>query len=481
MMIGTDSEKQMEAFAETCERLWAEDAAAGDPRYLVRAPARLDVMGGIADYAGSLVLQSALPLEARVAIAPRTDQKVSITSVNLPGDGHPRRSVWPLATLYSANGKLTSPENLAAHFDASGSAWVRPIAGVFYTLLEAGAVPHYGGGASLIIESEIPPAAGIGSSAAVSVATGLALAAMTEQSIAPMELARLCQRAENLVAGLPGGITDKVVSLLAETGALLQMRCQPHELLGYLPLCPGATVLGINSGTQGEKRIQKFVETRVASFMGLRIIESFMRGARNGGDVISGYLANITPTEYVERIRDALPTKMRGRDFLERYGHIDDAATRVEPDTIYKVRSRTEHHIYENDRVHRFAERMNRAARSSDTEPLIEAGELMYASHWSYSQRCGMGSIETDVLVNCLRKQGSSRGIYGSKVTSGGCGGTVAVLLADTPGAHAAVQEACRAYAEKTGHAPQVFTGSRNGAASEPPQRLSVPANQART
>jgi galactokinase len=471
-MIGTDTNKVVDGFVSACDRVWAEQTLASGPRHITKAPARLDVMGGIADYTGSLVLQWALPLEARVAIAPRNDQKVSITSIGWSNDGDSAQSVWPLSALYAPAGKLASPEAFSAHFHASGCPWARHVAGVFYTLLEAGAVPHYAGGASLVIQSDIPHDAGIGSSAAIAVATGLALAALTGKSIAPIELARLCHRAENFVVGNPRGISDKVVALMAGAGSLLQMRCQPHELLGHMRLCPGTTIIGIDSRVHGDKRLIKFTETRVASFMGLRIIETILRNGQSAHGLTGGYLANITPTDYVERFRDLLPTKMRGRDFLERYGHIDDAATRVDPDTIYKVRSRTEHHIYENDRVHRFAERFSRATRTGERDALIEAGELMYASHWSYSQRCGMGSIETDILVNLLRAHGPTKGIYGAKVTSAGCGGTLAALIADTPAAHEAIEDACRAYAEKTAREPRLFRGSANGGASEPARRL---------
>lgn len=470
-MTGVDIEKRIEAFASVCGPVWAEQSANG-PRYVARAPARLDVMGGIADYTGALVLQCALPVEAFVGIAARSDQKVGITSFGWSQDGKSTQAIWPLSALYTTAGKLASPEAFAAYFDASGCGWARHVAGVFFTLLEAGAVPHFGGGASIVIQSDIPVGAGLGSSAAVSVATGLALAAMTGSAVAPIEIARLCQRAENLVVGMPRGISDKAAALLSGAGALLQMRCQPHEMLGLMRLCEGTTILGIDSCVHSPKQRAKYTETRVASFMGLRIIDSLLRAEPGGHGSPGGYLANITPVEYVERFRDRLPTKMKGRDFLERYGHIDDPMTRVEPDTVYKVRSRTEHHIYENDRVHRFAERLNRAARTGEKEALVEAGELMYASHWSYSQRCGMGSIETDVLVNLLRAGGPERGIFGAKVTSAGCGGTLAVLAADTACAREAVEQACEDYAAKTGLRPRVFSGTAEGAVNRLPVRI---------
>jgi galactokinase len=181
------------------------------------------------------------------------------------------------------------------------------------------------------------------------------------------------------------------------------------------------------------------------------------------GDPTGGYLANISPSEYVRRFRNALPIKLRGKDFLAHFGQPAELEIGVRPDEVYKVRSRTEHHVYENDRTHRFIERLARARRTGELDALIEAGELMYASHWSYGQRCGMGSIETDVLVNCIRERGPARGLYGAKVTGGGCGGTVAVLLSDTPTAREALDEACAAYTQKTGRQPMMILGSSPG------------------
>jgi len=109
-------------------------------------------------------------------------------------------------------------------------------------------------------------------------------------------------------------------------------------------------------------------------------------------------------------------------------------------------------------------ERLARVRRTGELDTLIEAGELMYASHWSYGQRCGMGSIETDVLVNCIRERGPACGLYGAKVTGGGCGGTVAVLMADTPTARQAISDACGAYAAKTSRQPVLLSGSSPGA-----------------
>ena len=87
-------------------------------------------------------------------------------------------------------------------------------------------------------------------------------------------------------------------------------------------------------------------------------------------------------------------------------------------------------------------------------------GELMYASHASYSA-CGLGSDGTDLLVELVRQAGPAAGLFGAKITGGGSGGTVAILgRAD---AAQAVAEIARRYHEQTGREPYVFAGSSTG------------------
>jgi L-arabinokinase len=211
---------------------------------------------------------------------------------------------------------------------------------------------------------------------------------------------------------------------------------------------------------------QRYADNRASSLLGRLLIERLLRASGAVGDPTGGYLANIAPSEYVRRFRNELPVKCRGRDFVAAYGQPDGLDVTIDPESVYKIRSRTEHHIYENDRTHRFMERLSRARRTGERDALVEAGELMYASHWSYGQRCGMGSIETDVLVNEIRQRGPARGLYGAKVTAGGCGGSIAVLMASQPAAMAALQDACAAYNSRTGRQGTILTGSSPGAAA---------------
>src|SRR5690349_19020230 len=65
---------------------WPPAASGEGPVYVTRAPGRLDVMGGIADYSGSLVLQWPLREATRVALRRSTQPLISIVSTAMGRD-----------------------------------------------------------------------------------------------------------------------------------------------------------------------------------------------------------------------------------------------------------------------------------------------------------------------------------------------------------------------------------------------------------
>jgi len=196
--------------------------------------------------------------------------------------------------------------------------------------------------------------------------------------------------------------------------------------------------------------------------MGYRMIAAhagFTVSYRDGVAVIEdrrwhGYLANITPSEFVQTIVQHLPEVMRGDEFLARYGATSDVVTTVDPDIVYAVRQPTLHPIAEHHRVQLFASLLQQTPCAAQTAVLL--GELMYQSHASYSA-CGLGATATDAIVEAIRNYGPTHGLYGAKITGGGSGGTVAVL--GRPEALPLVRRIAEQYA--TG---LVFTGSSDGA-----------------
>jgi L-arabinokinase len=99
---------------------------------------------------------------------------------------------------------------------------------------------------------------------------------------------------------------------------------------------------------------------------------------------------------------------------------------------------------------------------------MVKAGELMVRSHESYSENCNLGSEETDYLVEQVMERGPTRGLFGAKITGGGSGGTVAVLMRDRPEAFQVLEEVRVVYEKEYGFRPRLFTGSSPGAMDWP-------------
>jgi galactokinase len=462
------------AFIETLNKLELHPAAETrtlfDPQLelvVSRAPGRLDVMGGIADYSGSLVLE--LPIAEATFVALQRDDSRRLHVVSLTEDESRVLSFeMPLNDLEHDGDPIEYDEARRYFRNGTSPPWAAYVAGVFLALMrEHGA--RFNEGARLLISSRVPEGKGVSSSAALEVSTMSAVAAAFDLEIAPRELALLCQRVENLVVGAPCGVMDQMTSACGEENELLALLCQPAELLGTILLPADLAVWGLDSGVRHSVGGGDYGSVRVGAFMGYRIIAelSGLAAAPAGDSIViddpywGGYLANLAPPEFEQRFAASLPESLRGEEFLARYRGTTDTVTSIEPERTYAVRAPAAHAVYESFRVQKFAELLR--AQSETPDAWASLGQLMYESHASYSA-CGLGSQGTDPLVELVRAAGVSRGLYGAKITGGGSGGTVAVL--GSRDAAAAVGEVAQSYAEKTGHQPYIFSGSSPGSAA---------------
>jgi galactokinase len=432
-----------------------------DPRSeltITRAPGRLDVMGGIADYSGSLVLE--LPIAEATLVALQKDEGGRISVISLVDDETRALSFeMPLADLERGDAPIKYDEARKYFASDKTHAWAAYVVGVFLVLARERGT-RFNHGARLLISSRVPEGKGVSSSAALEVATMSAVAAAFSIDIRPREIALLCQRLENLVVGAPCGVMDQMTSACGETHQLLSLLCQPAELLGSIKLPPDLAVWGLDSGTRHSIGGGDYGSVRAGAFMGYRIIA---RAAGSGADQRwRGYLANLEPDEFEENFARHLPDSMVGAEFLARYGSTTDTVTTVEPDRTYAIRAPAMHPIYENFRVRQFADLLQRRAGLSKDEK-TRLGKLMYESHASYSE-CGLGSQATDLLVELVRATGVDQGLFGAKITGGGSGGTVAVL--GDRKAESAVKNVADRFAALTGFEPYIFRGSSPGSAA---------------
>lgn len=435
---------------------------------VARAPGRLDVMGGIADYSGSLVLQLPIREGVLVALQPDEQRRIQIVSLGRESDHRQTRSFqMNLKDLEGDDGAPIEYAAARALFTREAShRWTAYIGGVFLVLMRERGI-RFNHGARILIDSRVPEGKGVSSSAALEVSVMFAVLAVLGQKMGPTEVALLCQKVENLVVGAPCGVMDQMTAACGRADRLLALLCQPAKLQDFVHIPEGLVVAGLDSGVRHQVTGDAYGDVRAGAAMGYRII-SHLAGLRiseaEDANLIHvddprwcGYLANLAPSEFEQLYAAKIPATIEGEDFLARYKGTTDPVTPVQRGRTYAVLTATSHPIYENFRVRAFAELLRQDMNDRSLELL---GELMYQSHASYSA-CGLGSERTDLLVRLSRKAGPIAGIFGAKITGGGSGGTVAVLARDA----AAVQKIAEEYARESGYLPHMFSGSSPGAA----------------
>jgi galactokinase len=415
---------------------------------IARAPGRLDVMGGIADYSGSLVLERPIA-EATWAAVQRIDRPIlEIVSLGRAACTIPLKLLAPDGAPVSYEDARLMFTKVRLKPDTTYDHWAAYIVGVVLVLALERGLPLTSG-ARIVVVSDVPEGKGVSSSAAVETATMAATACAFGIAVEPRDLALLCQTAENHVAGAPCGVMDQMTCVFGDEHALLALLCQPAELQAPVSIPDDIEVWGLDSGERHAVGGSDYRAVRTGAFMGLRILSEHTL-------VPGNYLANIAVDEFEQELAHHLPEHMSGDEFLARYGGTADAVTSVECGRRYCVRAPAAHPVYERSR----AEAFRRLLPESAEDARRRLGQLMYESHASYG-RCGLGSEGTDRLVALVRSEGETAGLYGARITGGGSGGTVAVI--GRREAAAAIARVAVAYEQQTGYRPHIFAGSSPG------------------
>ena len=367
----------------------------GEAVVVARAPGRFDVLGGIADYAGGLVLGFPIGQSVLAAAQVAADGRVIAVSGR-------RRVAIPAADLVEA-----PLDELADRFVGTIS-WAAYVLGPVALLAREG--PLGITGLRLLVSSSVPEGKGLGSSAAVEIAVAQATAGALGYQLEPRRLALLGHRAEQLVARAPCGSMDQMTSTYGKEAHILALICRPAEIVGPVAMPGGLTVWGIDSGARHAVRDAPYRRARCATFMGKTLL-----------GVDAEYLTALRP-EDVETER--LPERMAGAEFLRLRDGVEDEMSAIESAVEYPVRAATLHPVEEQVRVETFLRVLKEPVTGRRARIL---GDLMAESHAGYS-RCGLGTPATDRIVDAVRAAGWGRGLVGARVSGGGSGGTVVVL-----------------------------------------------------
>ena len=356
------------------------------------APGRVNLIGEHTDYNDGFVMPSAIGFRTHVAISPRSDRKLRIQSESFP-------QVFEFDC-----------ENLPQ--EATGT-WCDYVLGIAVALQQTG---HSIRAANLFVQSDVPIGAGLSSSAAIEVASALALLSFNGASLPLPDVARLCQRMENTFIGARVGIMDQFVSCLGKAAHALFLDCRSLEF-ALIPIPDKVRLVICNTMVQHQHAGGEYNQRREECEQGLKIL--------------AGWYPEI------RALRDLSINQLNQ--------HLQDI-----PETIYK---RCRHVVEENQRVCDGAN----CLRSADVKGF---GDLMRQSHRSLRDLYEVSCRELDLMVEVAE---GLTGYYGGRMTGGGFGGCTINLVAESE-AQVFADQVSRRYQQASGIEPGVYICSAEDA-----------------
>ncbi|MET9353693.1 galactokinase [Streptomyces sp. NPDC006617] len=371
-VAGTVGERFRELYGAEPEGVWA-------------APGRVNLIGEHTDYNDGFVMPFALPHQAVAAVSRRDDGILRLHSADVDADP---------AELRVAD--LTP---------GSDKSWTSYPSGVLWALREAG---HELTGADVHLASTVPSGAGLSSSAALEVVLALALNDLYALGLRGWQLARLCQRAENVYVGAPVGIMDQTASACCEAGhaLFLDTRDLSQRQIPFDLAAEGMRLLVVDTRVKHSHSEGEYGKRRA--------------GCEKGAALLG-----------VDALRD-VP-----------YAELDAALDRLGDEE--EVRRLVRHVVTEDQRV----ERVVSLLESGDTRAI---GAVLVEGHASLRDDFRISCPELDLVVDTALASGA----LGARMTGGGFGGSAIVLVeaADVDAVTKAVEDAFAAAGLK---APRVF------------------------
>ena len=348
------------------------------PEAIASAPGRVNIIGEHTDYNGGQVLPIAIDRRTYVAIRPNNSSR---------------------SRVYSTS------ETSAGEFDAQSperaGAWWDYMAGVCAKIRADGVSPPQ---FDAMVSSDVPIGAGLSSSAALEVATALALSALTRQTLDRKDLALVGWRAETQFVGVNSGIMDQFASSLCEPRRALHIWCDTLDTEN-VPM--EECVLIFDTATTRSLRGSQFNTRRAECEQAFALLKS----------------------KYPE-LKDLADASV---------AEIEDAGL---PDPLDR---RALHVVEENARVSAAVGEL----QSSGKVP----GRLLYESHESLRSQYECSTPQLDWFVARMRQ---SEGISGARLTGAGWGGC-AIAVGSKEALGAVRDKTAAAYEAKFGLQPRIW------------------------
>lgn len=336
------------------------------PSFIARAPGRVNLLGEHVDYNDGFVLPAAIDRATYIAFSPSGSDRSTIVAADFNDE-------TTSFTSQSISSKSSSDGSLLAD-------WAKYPAGVAWSLAKKGLTVN---GMNAVFASDVPRGAGLSSSASVELAFGVAWMYLGGWKINPMELALLCQRAENQYVGVNCGIMDQFASACGETDRLLLLDCRSLEYRS-LPLPEDVAIIIADTSVRRSLVSSAYNDRRAACEEAVRVLREDLPA--------------------IKALRDV------GVDDFNRL------CSKLRKDVERRAR-----HIVEE------IERTKHAIEFLQSGNVREFGRLMNECHASLRDLYEVSCPELDVIARIAQ---SLEGCYGARLTGAGFGGCTVNLVA---------------------------------------------------
>ena len=357
------------------------------PAAVAYAPGRIEVLGNHTDYNEGYVFSAAIDKGTFVAVSPSDDDKVELFALDMDAG---------YATTLGAVAPVKE-----------GATWASYVLGTFNFLFD-GEPAKAAKGFKAVFGGNIPLGAGLSSSAALEVATGLALAKIYGVEKDKTAMAKLCQKAENVFAGCPCGLLDQASSIYGKAGALVKSDFRTCEFEN-VAMGEGVAFMMIKSNAKHA------------------LVDGAYASRRQACEDAAKYFGEVLKKGGVTHLRDVTMAEW----VLYRGGLSETTAKRAV------------HPIGEDERV-------LLGAKLLEKGDLKGFGALMYDSHESSRNWFENSCEELDAIVDAAKALPE---VYGARLSGGGFGGSCCLLV--DPAAAAKIATAItKEYEAKFGDKP---------------------------
>lgn len=324
----------------------------------VRSPGRVNLIGEHTDYNNGFVLPAAIDKAICLSVSLRNDDELHLVSLDLH-------------QTYTGSIRQVSP---------SGMHWPDYILGVVEQLQSMGCPTR---GFNLVFGGDIPPGAGLSSSAALECATAFALNELFGLSLDRLTMVKLSQAAENEFVGLKCGIMDMFASMFGRQEQVIRLDCQSLAYTYFPFRMDGIRILLLDTRVKHSLASSQYNVRRQQCEAGVRLVQKIHPAVRSLRDVTMAMLE-------------------------ECVAPVDDL-----------IWNRCSYVVEENARLQAAAEDLQRG-------DLVSFGGRMYGSHEGLSRKYEVSCAELDFLVDQVREE---PGVMGARMMGGGFGGCTVCLV----------------------------------------------------